>query len=137
MNIGTPLTEVDFGDPVGLFSLDVDEVLGDEWGEIKDIEIITLKQHLYDKASEDAWRLTNDPDEVDIIINLLLSSKHTFAKEFVSIENDRFIIGVNRRIINRSAIKHAFDLLSKIECLQDKGKIEFGETIEIYESNTQ
>lgn len=133
MNIGTPLTEVDFGDPAGLFSIDVDTVLGDEWGEIKDIEVITLQQYLYERATEDAWRLSNHIDEVNIITSLLLASKYSFAKEFVSIENDRFIIGVNAEKVNRSMIKHAFDLLSQVDNLQDRGKIEFGETIEVYE----
>lgn len=134
MNIGTPLTDFNFGDPVGLFSLNIDEVLGDEWGEIRDIEIITLKQYLYEKASEDAWRLTNDVDEVDIIIDLLLTSKHSYSKEFVAIKNDKFIIGVDALVVDRKSIKHAFDLLSQIENLRDLGKVEFGETIEVYET---
>ncbi len=134
MNIGTPLTEVDFGDPSGLFSLDVSQVLGDEWGEVRDIEIITLKQYLHDKASEDAWRLTNDPDEVDIIIELLLGSKHSYAKEFVPVHRDKFVIGINAPVIRKNAINHAFYLLSLVEELEDYTTIEFGETIEVYES---
>lgn len=133
MNIGTPLTQCDFGDPTGLFSVNVDKVLGDEWGEIKDIEIITLKQHLYDKATEVAWQLTNHINEIDILIDLLLSNRFTFAKEFVSIQNDKIIIGVNAPKINKNAIKHAFDLLSEVDRLQNQDTIEFGETIEIYE----
>lgn len=134
MNIGTPLTDFDFGDPAGLFSLNVDEVLGDKWEEIRDIEIMTLKQYLYEKASEDAWRLTNDIDEVDIIIDLLLTSKHSYSKEFVAIQNDKFIIGINAIAVDRKSIKHAFNLLSRIEDLSDLGKVEFGEIIEVYET---
>jgi len=137
MIIGTPLTEVDFGDPSGLFDADALKALGDEWGEIRDIEIITLKQHLHDKASEDAWRLTNDPNEVDIIIELLLESKHSFAKEFVSIENDKFVVGINAPAIRKDAINHAFNLLSIIDDFENNTVIEIGETVEVYESKNQ
>ena len=135
MNIGTPLTRFDYGDPTGLFSLNVDDILGEEWGEIKDIEIITLKQHLLDLAADHAWTLTSNFDEIDSIAETLVRTKYTHAKEFVAIRDDKFIIGINASIINKQSIKYAFDLLANIEQLKTNKIVEFGELIEVYETD--
>lgn len=134
MNIGIPVTKFEFGDSSKLISLKTSDVLGDEWGEIRNIEVITLKQHLIDKASDEAWKQGANIENIDSILEDLLITKHSHAKEFVSFNDDKIIIGINVSDINNETIQHAFELLSKIDHLQ--GFHIFGDDIQIYEKQS-
>ena len=137
MNIGTPLKRYDYGDPDGLFTDVISDILGEDWGELKDIEVLTLKQHLYDRASEQAWRMCDDAEKVDRIIESLMRHEYSKAREFVSIEEDKFVIGVNAPIINKKSIKRAFDLLSNLREISVRRRVEFGELIKVNETQVQ
>ena len=135
MNIGTPQTKVEYSGYISLLKLRND--LNHDSEIEKDVEIITLKQHLYDKAAEDAWKLTSNIDDIDVFANWLVTTKYTHAKEFVSIGEDRITIGVNAEKIDNQTIEYALKMLSKIEHLKGFAAIEFGEMIEVYELPTQ
>lgn len=137
MNIGTPLTRYDYGDPDGMFTDVISDILGEDWGDLRDIEILTLKQHQYDRASEQAWRICGDVNKVDQVIESLLRHEFRYAREFVTVEEDKFVIGVNAPKINKKSIKHAFDLLSNIREIDVRRTIEFGERVKVNEATVQ
>jgi len=101
--------------------------------EVKDIEIVTLKQYLKDKAAEDVWNHINHIKNVDDLIEKLLITKYTSAKEFVNIEDDKITIGIDALRVNNKAIGYAFDMLSRINYQELKGLFEFGNVVKVYE----
>lgn len=132
--LGTLLQEAEFNDPIGLFNSPHNELNNEDWGETKDIEIITLKQHLREKAFNMVWRVTDDLDKAEHVMEMLLKEKYTHSREFVDIGSDKIIVGVNANKINTGAIKQAFDLLSRISDLSEEKIHIFGGLIEVNET---
>lgn len=125
MNIGTPITQLDFTDPNGVFK--------DETFLTVDIQVITLKQHLKDQAMDRAWDVVEDLNDLEATIDKLLITQYSSAKEFVSVEEDRIVVAVNKNDIDFDSVMYAFHLLSKIEGgFTERRLIEFGEDVEVY-----
>ena len=99
-----------------------------------DVEIITLKQHLRDLASEQACRemdasLINCLTTVIARVDDLVQTEYTSAKEFIVITQDSIQIGVNKSIIDDNAIDYALSLLLQIETFNPGDKHEFGKRV--------
>ncbi len=125
MNIGTPVTKIEFQNPLN-------KPVHETSDEMKDIEVITLKQYLFDKAADQAWQSTNDIYEIDLKTKELIKTEYNTAKEFVSFEYDKIVVGVNAEKVNEESVRHAFDL---IHISQPSGLsyLEFGKTIKVYD----
>lgn len=98
----------------------------------RDIEIITLKQHLRDQATSEAWDITPDPTTVDQTIHTLLKTKFSSAKEFVDIENHHITVGINAMMVDDAAVDKAIMLLIEIEDITKTSYTEFGDAIRLY-----
>ena len=142
MKLGTPQTKVNYGSYANLLKLCKEPLVEDDWEGEQDVEIVTLKQHLYDKAAEEAWDVTSNfvapnlEEDIDAIAGWLVEEKYTHAKEFISYGEDRITVGVNAEKIDNDAVEYALQLLSKVDHLKGFSTIEFGELIEVYEPQT-
>jgi len=103
---------------------------------MKPIEIITLEQHLIDRAAVEAWTKTTDVKEIDKLVDNLRKLNHNSAHEFVEIDENKITIGIHNDIIDENAIDYAFSLLSNVKDLNEKKRIRFGERIKINEKET-
>lgn len=126
MNIGTSLKEINYTDPNGFFN--------DAPFITTDIHVITLKQHLKDKAADKAWETIKDVSDIETAIDNLLHTQYSSGKEFVLVEPERITVAVNRDKIDIDSVSYAFDLLSNIEGgITERRLIEIGESIKVYE----
>ena len=105
----------------------------DDWGEMQNIQVITLRQHLEDLAAEDAWNQTSDITQIDRTIDKLRKLKHNHAKEFIQLDDGKLTIGVNADEIDEESINYALSLLYDLDELRERRRIEFGEDIQIDE----
>ena len=113
------------------YSLWTDALFGEDWGDTRDIEVITLKQHLEDQAIEEAWTNPRNLKTIDRTIDKLCETKYTHAKEFVKIQKDKFTVGVNFHHIDDKALTYALYLLTQVEDFNKPGVNYFGEDIEV------
>ena len=99
-----------------------------------EVQIITLKQHLKDLATEQAVDEMNAScvNCFTTMINRsddLVQTKYTSAKEYVLITEDSIEIAVNTTIIDDDAIDYALSLLLQVETIQPGEKYEFGDKV--------
>jgi len=93
----------------------------------KNVEIITLNQHLTETAADEAWAKTHHPDDIDNVIDKLRKIKHTHSSEFVDVKEDKIVVGVKDTKINDETITYAFKLISKVKDLNEHKRTEFEE----------
>lgn len=99
-----------------------------------DVEVVTLKQHLLDIATDEAWAMV-PPSRVEQTADELVMMKHQRAKEFVSITPDKITVGVNTKSVDDDAVGHAIMLLTNIEDLTQPQRQTFGEMVQVYGSS--
>ncbi len=107
---------------------------GSEHEAFSDVQIITLKQHLKDLATEQALNEMNASSVncYTTMINRsddLVQTKYTSAKEYVLITENSIEIAVNTTVIDDSAIDYALGLLLQVETLNPGNKYEFGKEV--------
>lgn len=100
-----------------------------------DVQVITLQQHLKELAYAEAWQHPyTDTSELCERADVLMSTKYHSAKEFVFIENNRIVVGVNADKIDDAAVDYALVLLSQIEKFELGVRTEIGELIHAYDT---
>lgn len=105
-----------------------------------EVTIITLKQHFYELAIDEAWNKissTSNPvqffSELEQTANQILHTQFKTAKEFIRIDNQTIHIGINAVQIDDNAVDKAVELLFQMEYLNQDAFKEFGEEVLIDE----
>jgi hypothetical protein len=91
----------------------------------RDIEVVTLSQYCYEQAAEEAWQYTSDHFEVDQMAQELAQTKYTHQNEFITFNDNKIVIGVDRVAVDDAAIDYAMEMLSKVDYLKEFNTIEF------------
>lgn len=105
--------------------------------EYADVQIITLKQWLYEQACEEAWdKSIRSKNHLDLQIKQLLATKYTHAKEFVYISPKGIQVGVNVERVDDHAVDKALVLLTQVDELMSgkEKRYEFGNEVRINDS---
>jgi hypothetical protein len=89
-----------------------------------EIQIITLQQWLYEKTLDTVYNITDFAH-----ITKLIERHHPQIREFVDIDTDKIVIGINAEKINNDNVNNALSLLTSIEDLKKVKKYEFGQSI--------
>lgn len=99
-----------------------------------DVQVITLKQWLRERAYDRAWNECTSPVDVEPLAHHLLTTEFTHAKEFVKISYNLIQVGLNVSEIDDNAIDKAVVLLSEAESLQPGNRYEFGEQVKVHDT---
>lgn len=99
--------------------------------DFQDVQIITLKQWLYEQAHERAWALCYLPHEVATYAENLLITEYTHAREFVNIYANGIQVGINTIEVDDTAIDRAIMMLSEVDSFTTERRIEFGKRLPI------
>lgn len=102
---------------------------------LTEIQVVTLQQHLYDQAANYAFD-TVDFDHVDSYIEQLLQTNFSSAKEFVHVQTNRILIGVNAVKITDYMVDYAKTLLIQLESFEPGSKQFFGDEVIIHGKTT-
>lgn len=107
-------------------------LLGSLEGEdFRDVEVVTLFQYAKDCAYRE---VLDDPDyamsyeDIETQVEQLLETKYHTAKEFVSIESGKIMVGVHADKVDQRTVDKAMLLLVEFETF-DAGYHTFGEPI--------
>ena len=100
-----------------------------------DVQVITLRQFLKERAYDKAWHECSCPNEVEGYARRLLHTEFTHAREFVDISKKGIQVGVNVSEIDDKAIDRAVALMVQSETLESGHKFEFGERVKVYDSD--
>jgi len=109
-------------------------VFNAETNDTRDIEIVTLKQHLRDRAMSKAWEMR--PESIDSInerVEQLLNTEFSHSKEFVEIDkHGRITVGVNALQVTDGVVDQALALLIQVDDITKQQVVTFGEVKQIY-----
>ena len=110
-------------------------VFGADTTSLCDIEVVTLKQHLRDKATNAAW----DDASVNLltveqVIRDKLQHEYSYSKEFVDITPNKIKIGVDADSVTDNVVDRALALLIQVDDITQESMTEFGEMRRIYET---
>lgn len=99
--------------------------------DLTDVQIITLKQHVYEQAIDmtEGMRLHYPEEILEHTIADLLVVKFRYAKEFVSVGPDKITVGVNTKIVDDAAVDRALMLMIQVDDITQQGRTEFGEDV--------
>ena len=104
-------------------------VFGGEPSPLKEVEIVTLKQALYDLAISEAWEINPNPNTVDQTSHMLLRTKFNSIREFVEISEEKITVGINAPIVDDSIVDVALMLLFRVDDITTIGITYFGEEV--------
>ncbi len=86
--------------------------------ELTNIEILTLSQHARDCAHQAAMENYHELDtyeDLNLEVQSLLENQFNKASEFISIEEERIVIGVNAESVDDRAVDRAMLMLVDLE----------------------
>lgn len=92
-----------------------------EHEKLTNVHVVTLKQYAKDCATKDALA---DPDNISsyealaVAVETLLETQYKEAHEFISIEEDRIIVGIDAFVIDDRAADKALLLLVELETFE-------------------
>lgn len=103
-----------------------------ECEELTDVEVVTLNQYATDCAYRsvlDEQHNTSSYEDVQVQVENLLNTSFKEAHEFISIEHNRVVIGVDAERVDDRAVDKALLLLVEIEDFSEGAHHTFGEPI--------
>lgn len=109
-------------------------VFNADTNETCDIEVVTLRQHLRDRAMSRAWE--TDPDDITNLnenVERLLRTKYTTSAEFVEVQKNKIKIGIDATTVTDDIIDKALLLLIQVDDITKQQIVTFGEAIQVYE----
>jgi hypothetical protein len=108
-------------------------VFNAETDETRDLEVITLRQHLRDQAINAVWEPGFElVGSIDESIEHLLNGSFTEAKEFVEITQNRIKVGIDAAEVTDDIVDRALVLLLQVDDITKEQIVEFGETRRVY-----
>ena len=111
-----------------------DAVMMSKRSDFADVQLITLKQFLRERAYEKAWQECSSPKDVEARAEYLLATEFTHSSEFVEITKNGIQVGVNLPEIDDNAIDRAVMLLVEAGSLRPGNKYKFGARVKVYDS---
>lgn len=100
-----------------------------------DVQVITLKQYLYDLAADEAHNRHVDLNNIDSYIDYLVRTKYYSAREFVLVTHDKITVGINTDKVDDHAVDYAKTLLIQMQSFESGIQQEFGQEIKIYDTS--
>ena len=100
-----------------------------------DVEIVTLSQYARDTAYKDVMEYAQNAaysyEELQVLVENLLTNTYNEAREFISIEEERIVIGVDMDKVDDRAVDKALLLLVEVEDFSTGSHYVFGDTVKI------
>lgn len=108
-------------------------LLGNLEGEqFKDVEVVTLTQYAKDCAYREVLETPDyamSYEDVETRVEGLLETKYHMAKEFVSVESDKIIVGIHAEQVDQRTMDKAMLLLIELEEFNSGDYHTFGDPI--------
>ena len=102
---------------------------------LKSVQIITLKQWLYDNAVEQAWTQCIDYTKIQQLINQQIKQHYNCGRQFVEVANNQIQVCVNANVVDEQAMAQAALFLLQVQDLITPATYYFGEVIDIYDKS--
>lgn len=111
-------------------------LLGSLEGEdFRDVEIVTLKQYARDCAHReilDTNMVVLSYEDLEIKVQDLVEREYNMGKEFISIEDERILVGLNVDKVDNHAVDKATLMLVEIEEFTSGTFLTFGDPIKLF-----
>ena len=108
-------------------------LLGSLEGEdFRDVEVVTLKQYAKDCAHREVMdnnQCILSYEDLEVKVDELAERKYNVAKEFISIEEDKILVGLNVEVVDNQAVDTAMVMLVELEEFEAGSFLTFGEPI--------
>lgn len=111
-------------------------LLGSLEGEdFRDVEVVTLKQYARDCAHReilDTNSVILSYEDLEIKVQDLVEREYSTGKEFILIEDERILVGLNVDKIDQRAVDRATTMLVEIDDFTSGKFLVFGEPITLF-----
>ena len=102
--------------------------------EFTDVEVVTLKQYARDCAHREIMEsnvCVLSYEDLEVKVEDLLEQKYTSAKEFISIEESKIVVGINADKVDQRITDKALLMLVEIEDFTPGTFLTFGDPIDL------
>lgn len=98
-----------------------------------DIEIVTLKQHAKDQAMKSAWKHPKVKTTIDADnkIQQLLQDQFRTSREFVEVQKEKILIGVNCEVVDDNVTDRALMMLIEMDDFTPGNTRLFGDQVQL------
>lgn len=100
--------------------------------DFRDVEVVTLLQYAKDCAYRevmDAPEYAMSYEDIQTQVESLLESKYHTAKEFIAIDSDKILVGLDVDVVDQRAVDKAMLMLVELETFNTGDHHTFGEPI--------